>query len=55
MKDTLADGAVRAAIQYHCPGVIIGEMTAKGFIVAADETFRELSEQDHWDLTQGLR
>jgi hypothetical protein len=51
MKDTLADGAVRVAIQYHRPGIIIGEMTAKGFIVAADGTFRELSQQDHWDLT----
>ena len=50
MKDTLADGAVRIAIQYHRPG-IIGEMTAEGFIIAADGTFRELSEQDHWDLT----
>ena len=50
MKDTLADGAVRIAIQYYRPG-IIGEMTAEGFIVAADGTFQELSEQDHWDLT----
>ena len=51
MKDTLADGAVRVAIQYHRPGIIIGEMMAQGFIVAADGTFRELSQQDHWDLT----
>jgi hypothetical protein len=50
MKDTLPDGTVRIVIQYHRPG-IIGEMTAEGFIAAADGTFRELSEQDHWDLT----
>jgi hypothetical protein len=51
MKDTLADGAVRIAIQYHRTGIIIGEMTAEGFIVATDGTVREPSKQDHWDLT----
>jgi hypothetical protein len=27
------------------------DMVAEGFIISADGTLRELSEQDRWDLT----
>ena len=51
MKDTLPNGDIRVAVQYARHRFIATDMAVDGFIISADGTLKELSEQDRWDLT----
>ena len=52
MKDTRPDGAIRVAVQYsHYRFLGMSDLGADGFVITADGTISELSEQDRWDLT----
>jgi hypothetical protein len=52
MKDTLANGTVRVAVQmykHHFLGV--GSLTADGFLIDPNGSIRWLREEDLWDVT----
>jgi hypothetical protein len=51
MKDTLPSGEIRVAVQRYKAGFVGGEMTADGFIIAADGKVRALSQEDLWAVT----
>ena len=52
MKDTLANGTVRVAVQmykHHFLG--IGSMTADGFYIEPNGSIRWFKEEDTWEVT----
>lgn len=52
MKDTLPNGDIRVAVQFSRYRFLgMSDMTAEGFIISPDGTLKDLSQQDHWDLT----
>jgi hypothetical protein len=52
MKDTLTNGDIRVAVQFSRYRFLgMSDMTAEGFIISPDGTLKDLSQQDHWDLT----
>jgi len=52
MKDTLADGTIRVAVQmYRHRFLGIGSMSADGFFIAPSGSIRRFTEEDTWDVT----
>jgi hypothetical protein len=52
MKDTLADGTIRVAVQmYRHRFLGIGSMTADGFFIEPTGSIRRFTGEDTWDVT----
>ena len=52
MRDAQADQSIRVAIQlYRHRFLGIGQMTADGFVILPNGSFRKFTEQDVWAMT----